>query len=50
MASFKIEGRHPLRGEIVPSGNKNEALAVLPAALLTDEEVVLKYRYIVDTF
>jgi len=41
MSSFLIEGGHPLRGEIVPSGNKNAALALLPACLLTDEPVVL---------
>ena len=41
MSSFLIEGGHPLRGEIVPSGNKNAAVALLPACLLTDEPVVL---------
>ncbi len=39
---FVIEGGHPLSGEIVPSGNKNSALPVLAAALLTDEPVVLR--------
>jgi len=41
MDSFVIEGGHPLEGTILPAGNKNEALGVLPAALLTDEPVVL---------
>jgi UDP-N-acetylglucosamine 1-carboxyvinyltransferase len=38
---FIIEGGHPLRGEITPSGNKNAALPALAAALLTDEPVIL---------
>jgi UDP-N-acetylglucosamine 1-carboxyvinyltransferase len=41
MSSFLIEGGHSLRGEITPSGNKNAALALLPACILTDEPVVL---------
>ena len=39
MASFMIEGGHPLTGTIVPQGAKNEALQVICATLLTDEEV-----------
>ncbi|HRU94959.1 MAG TPA: UDP-N-acetylglucosamine 1-carboxyvinyltransferase, partial [Anaerolineae bacterium] len=38
---FTIEGGTPLRGEIVPSGNKNAALPALAATLLTDEPVIL---------
>jgi UDP-N-acetylglucosamine 1-carboxyvinyltransferase len=41
MSSFLIEGGHSLRGEVVPSGNKNAALALLPACILTDEPVIL---------
>ena len=41
MSKFIIEGGQPLRGEIVASGNKNAALKLLPACLLTDEPVVL---------
>ncbi len=41
MARFRIEGGHPLNGEVHPSGNKNAALPALAAALLTDEPVVL---------
>ena len=41
MPSFIIEGGHPLSGEIKPQGAKNEALEVLCAVLLTDEEVVI---------
>ena len=39
---FEIEGGHPVAGRIRPSGNKNAALPLLAAALLTDEEVVLR--------
>ncbi len=42
MQSFQIEGGHPLRGEVTPSGNKNAALPLLTACLLTDEPVILK--------
>jgi UDP-N-acetylglucosamine 1-carboxyvinyltransferase len=41
MPSFLIEGSHPLRGEVIPSGNKNAALPLLTACLLTDEPVTL---------
>jgi UDP-N-acetylglucosamine 1-carboxyvinyltransferase len=36
-----IEGGYPLRGALVPSGNKNAALPAMAACLLTDEPVVL---------
>lgn len=39
MGSFIIEGGHPLKGDITPQGAKNEALEVICATLLTDEEV-----------
>ena len=42
MASFIIEGGHPLIGEITPQGAKNEALQVICASLLTDEEVIIR--------
>lgn len=41
MASFIIEGGHRLQGSITPAGAKNEALQVLSAVLLTDEQVVI---------
>ena len=41
MSSFSIEGGHRLSGEIMPQGAKNEALQVLCATLLTDEEVTI---------
>ncbi len=42
MEQFVIEGGFPLSGAITPIGNKNAALALLAATLLTDETVVLK--------
>lgn len=39
---FEIEGGHPISGTIRPSGNKNAALPLLAATLLTNDEVVLK--------
>lgn len=42
MASFIIEGGHRLSGTITPQGAKNEALEVISAVLLTDEEVVIR--------
>ena len=41
MDTFIIEGGIPLQGEVTPSGNKNAALPLLAACLLTDEPVVL---------
>ncbi len=41
MGSFVVEGGHKLSGTIRPQGAKNEALEVISAALLTDEEVVI---------
>ena len=42
MSSFIIEGGRRLKGEIVPQGAKNEALQVICATLLTDEEVIIE--------
>ncbi len=39
METFIIEGGHPLSGTITPQGAKNEALEVICATLLTDDEV-----------
>jgi UDP-N-acetylglucosamine 1-carboxyvinyltransferase len=41
MEKFIIEGQRPLKGEITPSGNKNAALPLLAACLLTEETVTL---------
>lgn len=41
MSSFVVEGGRRLHGEIYAQGAKNEALQVISAILLTDEEVVI---------
>lgn len=41
MPRIKIEGGHKLTGEINISGAKNSAVALIPAAILCDEEVVI---------
>ena len=38
---FKVEGGIKLSGSIRPSGNKNEALPVLAACMLTEEKIEL---------
>ena len=42
MEKFVIEGGEPLSGVVTPSGNKNAALPMLAATLLTDEKIVLR--------
>jgi UDP-N-acetylglucosamine 1-carboxyvinyltransferase len=42
MEKFVIEGGAPLSGSIVPAGNKNAALPVLAACLLTEERVIVR--------
>lgn len=42
MEYFDIRGGGTVAGEIVLSGNKNEALPVLAASLLTDETVIIR--------
>jgi len=41
MSSFVIDGGVPLSGTITASGNKNAALKVLPACILTNEPMIL---------
>ena len=41
MDKFIIQGGFPLHGEITPSGNKNAALPLLAACILTNEPVIL---------
>lgn len=41
MDKFLIQGGVPLHGTVTPSGNKNAALPMMAACLLTDEPVVL---------
>jgi UDP-N-acetylglucosamine 1-carboxyvinyltransferase len=42
MARFIVEGGTPLRGEITAKGNKNSALPLIAASLLTSEPVILR--------
>jgi UDP-N-acetylglucosamine 1-carboxyvinyltransferase len=42
MEKFVIEGGVPLSGTVVPAGNKNAALPLLAACLLSEEEIVLR--------
>ncbi len=42
MEKFVIQGGAPLSGEIVAAGNKNAALPILAACLLTEEELVIR--------
>ena len=41
MESFVIEGGHPISGTVAPIGNKNAAMPLLNACLLTDQPVTL---------
>jgi UDP-N-acetylglucosamine 1-carboxyvinyltransferase len=41
MDKFVIQGGTPLSGEVTPAGNKNAALPLLAACLLTEEPVIL---------
>src|SRR4051812_6794231 len=41
MEKFVIDGGVPLRGTVVPAGNKNGALPILAASVLTTEDVVV---------
>lgn len=41
MERLIVEGGYPISGEITPAGNKNEALPVLAATLLTEEPVTV---------
>ena len=41
MEKFVIHGGAPLSGTVVPAGNKNGALAILAASVLTDAELTL---------
>ena len=41
MDKLIIQGGYPLSGQVTPAGNKNAALPLLSACLLTDEPVIL---------
>lgn len=42
MTTFKVQGGNRLKGEITPQGAKNEALQILCAVLLTEQEVTIE--------
>jgi UDP-N-acetylglucosamine 1-carboxyvinyltransferase len=42
MSKFIVEGGRKLKGDIQPQGAKNEALQVICATLLTDDEVIIR--------
>jgi UDP-N-acetylglucosamine 1-carboxyvinyltransferase len=42
MSFLRVQGGRPIGGEMTASGNKNAALPMIAATLLTDEEVVLE--------
>ena len=42
MPTFLIEGGYALKGEVTPSGNKNAALPLLTACLLTSQPVIIR--------
>lgn len=42
MARFVIRGGHPIGGILTPGGNKNAALPMLAASVLTDEPLILE--------
>src|ERR671915_2630210 len=42
MQKFVIDGGVPLSGTVTPAGNKNGALPILAASVLTDQEVVVR--------
>src|SRR5512141_1340036 len=42
MEQFVIEGGHKLNGVIEANGNKNAALKLIAACLLTDEPIILR--------
>jgi UDP-N-acetylglucosamine 1-carboxyvinyltransferase len=42
MEKFVIDGGVPLRGTVIPAGNKNGALPILAASVLTTEEIVVR--------
>lgn len=42
MATFRVEGGHKLKGSLQPQGAKNEALQVICATLLTEENVLIE--------
>ena len=48
MEYFLIKGKQPIQGEIVPQGNKNEALVIICASLLNSHRSVIKNVPLID--
>ncbi len=42
MEKFIIDGGRKLSGELIPQGNKNAALPILAACILTEDEIILR--------
>ena len=42
MSTFIIEGGNKLNGDLEPQGAKNEALQIICATLLTNQEVIIE--------
>ena len=40
-SSFRVTGGLKLKGDLQPQGAKNEALQILSAVLLTDQDVII---------
>jgi len=43
---LKVRGKKHIEGEVKISGAKNSAVAVIPAAILTDEEITSQFEKI----
>lgn len=41
MSTFKIEGGYKLKGDLEPQGAKNEALQIICATLLTNQDIII---------
>jgi len=42
MGTFRITGGNKLKGDIIPQGAKNEALQILSAVLLSEDEIIIQ--------
>ena len=43
MSHMLVHGGYPLIGTVTPVANKNSILKLIPAALLTDEDVIIHH-------
>ena len=48
MEQYIIKGGHPLVGEVEIGGAKNAALAILAAAIMTDETVRIEKQFMIS--